>query len=89
MNTIVTIGIDLAKNVFAAHSVDATGKPALVRPNMRFALCKKVQERLYHSDVSPAMIRTPVLKVAAGGTASPLDTMAFEPGRTALRNVGD
>ena len=29
--TIVTIGIDLAKNVFAVHGVDATGKPALVR----------------------------------------------------------
>ena len=30
--TIVTIGIDLAKNVFAVHGVDATGKPVLVRP---------------------------------------------------------
>lgn len=30
--TIVTIGIDLAKNVFAGHGVDATSKPALVRP---------------------------------------------------------
>ena len=30
--TIVTLGIDLAKNVFALHGVDATGKPALVRP---------------------------------------------------------
>jgi transposase len=29
---IVTVGIDLAKNVFAVHGVDATGKPALVRP---------------------------------------------------------
>ena len=34
MNTIVTIGIDLAKNVFAVHGVDATGKPALVRPSV-------------------------------------------------------
>jgi hypothetical protein len=32
--TIVTIGIDLAKNVFAVHGVDATGKPALVRPSV-------------------------------------------------------
>ena len=31
---IVTVGIDLAKNVFAVHGVDATGKPALVRPNV-------------------------------------------------------
>ncbi len=34
--TIVTVGIDLAKNVFAVfavHGVDVTGKPALVRPD--------------------------------------------------------
>ena len=32
--TIVTVGIDLAKNVFAVHGVDATGKPVLVRPSV-------------------------------------------------------
>lgn len=32
--TIVTIGIDLAKNVFAIHGVDATGKAVLVRPSV-------------------------------------------------------
>ena len=31
---IVSVGIDLAKNVFAVHGVDATGKPALVRPSV-------------------------------------------------------
>jgi hypothetical protein len=31
---IVTVGIDLAKNVFAVHSVDATGKPVLLRPSV-------------------------------------------------------
>ena len=31
---IVTLGIDLAKNVFALHGVDATGKPALARPSV-------------------------------------------------------
>jgi len=31
---IVTVGIDLAKNVFALHGVDATGKSALVRPSV-------------------------------------------------------
>ena len=31
---IVTVGIDLAKNVFAVHGVDASGKPALVRPSV-------------------------------------------------------
>lgn len=34
MTAIVTIGIDPAKNVFAVHGVDATGKPALVRPKV-------------------------------------------------------
>jgi transposase len=31
---IVTVGIDLAKNVFAVHGVDEAGKPALVRHNI-------------------------------------------------------
>jgi len=31
---IVTVGIDLAKNVFAVHGVDEAGKPALVRPEI-------------------------------------------------------
>ncbi len=30
--TIVFVGIDLAKNVFAVHGVDEAGKPALVKP---------------------------------------------------------
>ena len=29
--SIVIVGIDLAKNVFAVHGIDATGKPVLVR----------------------------------------------------------
>lgn len=32
--TIVTVGIDLAKNVFAVHGVNAAGKPVLVRPDV-------------------------------------------------------
>ena len=32
--TVVTVGIDLVKNVFAVHGVDATGKPVLVRPSL-------------------------------------------------------
>jgi transposase len=33
--TILFLGIDLAKNVFALHGVDAAGKPCLVRPAVR------------------------------------------------------
>jgi hypothetical protein len=29
MNDVVTLGIDLAKNVFAVHGVDATGRVVL------------------------------------------------------------
>ena len=32
---IITMGIDLAKNVFAFHGVDETGKPVLLRPAVK------------------------------------------------------
>ena len=35
MTTIVFLGIDLAKNVFALHGVDAAGRACLVRPSIR------------------------------------------------------
>jgi transposase len=32
--SIITVGIDLAKNVFAMHGVDDNGKPVLVKPRV-------------------------------------------------------
>ena len=40
---IVTIGMDLAKNVFAVHGVGATGKPALARPSVTRAKLSRAQ----------------------------------------------
>ena len=32
--SIITVGIDLAKNVFAVHGVDEAGRAALVKPKV-------------------------------------------------------
>lgn len=34
-NAVCVVGIDLAKNIFAVHGVNAAGKPILVRPRVR------------------------------------------------------
>jgi len=52
---IVTVGIDLAKNVFAVHGVDETGNLALVRPDVPRA---KLLERIAH--LPPCLIGTEV-----------------------------
>jgi hypothetical protein len=63
--TIVSVGIDLAKNVFAVHGVDATGKPALVRPSVPRARLLELIASLPpsarpHSDAQPTEgVQTP------------------------------
>jgi transposase len=32
--TIVAVGVDLAKNLFAVHGVSESGKPELIRPKV-------------------------------------------------------
>lgn len=49
MTAMVTIGIDLAKNVFAVHGVDATGKTALVRPSV---LRARLLELIYGNEAA-------------------------------------
>lgn len=44
--TIVTVGIDLAKNVFVVHSVNAAGKAILIKPLVRRAKLLELIARL-------------------------------------------
>jgi transposase len=37
--SIITVGIDLAKNVFAVHGVNDNGKAALVKPKVAATNC--------------------------------------------------
>ena len=48
---IVTVGSDLAKNVFAVHGVDETGKPALVRPDVKRAALRELIAKLAPSHI--------------------------------------
>ncbi|MBL8397851.1 MAG: IS110 family transposase, partial [Candidatus Accumulibacter sp.] len=43
---IITVGIDLAKNVFAVHGVDDNGKPVVVKPKVaRDKLAERIAQR--------------------------------------------
>jgi transposase len=44
MNDVVTMGIDLAKNVFAVHGIDATGRVVLRRMVTRAKLPQLVAQ---------------------------------------------
>lgn len=46
IRAIVTVGFDFAKNVFAVHGVDETGKPVLVRPEVARARLIELIARL-------------------------------------------
>lgn len=35
LDAVTVVGIDLAKNVFAIHGINALGKPVLVKPNVK------------------------------------------------------
>jgi len=38
MQTITTVGLDIAKSVFQVHGVDAQGKVIVRRPSLRFGI---------------------------------------------------
>jgi hypothetical protein len=58
---IVTVGIDLAKNVFAVHGVNATGQPALVRPSVPRASCWNSSPPAALPDRHGSLLRCPPL----------------------------
>lgn len=59
---IVTIGIDLAKNVFAAHGVDATGRPYLCAPVCLARSCSNSSSRRAVPDWRGGLLRRALKK---------------------------
>ena len=83
MTAIVTIGIDLAKNVFAVHGVDATGKPAMVLstvPRVRFF------HRCAHT---PCSVACHSGQRRTGERASSLTRQARDSAVSVSRNMSD
>jgi transposase len=55
---IVTIGIDLAKNVFAVHGVDESGKATLIKPRVpRDQLATLIAQLPLHRPTGSGTIR--------------------------------
>ena len=78
MTSIVTVGIDLAKNVFALHCVDEAGNPAQVRPEVPRA---KPLERLDQLPPGPRVCQAGPRRAAFGAevrSLSPRDSTTME-----------
>jgi hypothetical protein len=60
---IVTVGIDLAKNVFAVHGVDAIGEPVLIRPSVARTRLAGLTRGQWDSSATAYPPSTPAAKV--------------------------
>ncbi len=54
MSEIITVGLDLAKNVFQAHGADASGRTVLVRVALANKLARIVWALIAHGGVYKA-----------------------------------
>ena len=61
--SIITVGIDLAKNIFAVHGVDEYGKAVLVKPKVaREQLPSLVAQHASARRLSPSLTAPPVVR---------------------------
>ena len=54
MSEIITVGLDLAKNVFQAHGADASGRTVLVRVALANKMARIVWALITHGGVYKA-----------------------------------